>query len=231
MNKIAIVFIFLIALSSCKKENEMRINATITGLKKGTVYLQKITDSTLVSLDSVAINGNDSFSLSTVVTSPELFYIYLDKVDGTDYNDRIQFFGEKGEITFNTHLEKLNDKVIFTGSKSQKVFEKYTESMKAINTKLAQIQVMLLQAQVNSDEELMVEADKQQVKFLRAKYLRAIQFALNNKRSPVAAYIGAREIPEANPKFLDSIYNGLSKKAKETIYGKELEILIAKQAN
>ncbi|MFD0963356.1 DUF4369 domain-containing protein [Pseudofulvibacter geojedonensis] len=229
MNKLAFIFLVIITLSSCKNENEMRINATITGLKKGTVYLQKISDSTLISLDSVIVNGNDSFSLTTEVKSPELFYIYVDKVDGTDYNDRIQFFGEKGEITFNTHLDKLNEKVIFTGSKSQKVFEQYNKAMKAVNTKLAQTQVELLQAQANGDEELMIEADKQQIKLLKSKYLRAIQFALNNKRSPVAAYIGAREIPEANPKFLDSIYNGLSKKAKTTIYGQELKQLLKQQ--
>lgn len=226
MNKIAIALIFFIALSSCKKENEMRINATITGLKKGTVYLQKITDTTLVSLDSVSINGNDSFSLATEVSTPELFYIYVDKVDGTEYNDRIQFFGEKGEITLTTHLDKLNQKVLFTGSKSQKVFEDYHKTIKTLNTKLSQVQIELLQAQMNGDEELMVKADKQQIKLLKSKYLRAIQFALNHKRSPVAAYIGAREISEANPKFLDSIYKGLSKKAKNTIYGKELKALL-----
>jgi hypothetical protein len=38
-----IIFLFIITFSiiSCKKENEMNIEATITGLKKGTVYLQK----------------------------------------------------------------------------------------------------------------------------------------------------------------------------------------------
>ena len=105
--------------------------------------------------------------------------------------------------------------------------KKYNQTIKAVNTKLSQVQIELLQAQMNGDEELMVKADQEQIKLLKSKYLRAIQFALNNKRSPVAAYIGAREIPEANPKFLDSIYNGLSKKAKATIYGEELKQLIS----
>ena len=67
---------------------------------------------------------------------------------------------------------------------------------------------------------------KKITKLMRAKYLRAIQFALNHKKTSVAAFIGAREISEANVIYLDSIYNGLSKKAKNTIYGTELATLI-----
>lgn len=204
----------------------MRIDATITGLKKGTVYLQKIVDSALVDLDSVVIDGQESFSLSTNIDTPELFYIYVDKIDGIEYNDRITFFGEKGDLNLNTHLEKINSEVVITGSKNHRIYTEYQNALKDVNTKLAQANLGFIQAQLKNNEDEIIAYDKKVTALTRAKYLRAIQFALTHKRTSVAAYIGAREIDEANVVYLDSIYNGLSNKAKSTIYGKELEALI-----
>lgn len=226
MKNILYILVIIIACVSCKKENEMHIEATITGLKKGTVYLQKIVDSSLIDLDSIVIDGQDTFSLSTIVDSPELFYIYVDKVDGVEYNDRITFFGEKGDLKLNTHLEKINSDVIITGSKNHRIFTEYQNTVKNINRKLAQANLGFIQAQLKNNEDEIIAYDKKVTALTRAKYLRAIQFALTHKRTSVAAYIGAREIEEANVTYLDSIYNGLSKKAKATIYGKELESII-----
>lgn len=226
MKKILFLLAIITTLVSCKKENEMHIEATITGLKKGTVYLQKITDSALVDLDSVIVDGQDTFSLRTTVDSPELFYIYVNKVDNSDYNDRITFFGEKGELKLNTHLEKINSEVVITGSKNHRIFTEYQNSMKNINEKLGQANLGFIQAQLQNNEEDIIAYDNKVTALTRSKYLRAIQFAITHKRTSVAAYIGAREIEEANVTYLDTIYKGLSKKAKATIYGKELEYLI-----
>jgi hypothetical protein len=226
MKKLLFLFIVIVSIISCKKENEMNLEATITGLKKGTVYLQKIKDSSLINLDSIIVNGQETLSLSTIVETPELFYLYVDKVDGTEYNDRVIFFGEKGEIKLSTHLDKINKKVSIKGSKNHQIYTKYQNSLKNINKQLGQANLEFIKAQLNNDQESIVALDKKVSKLMRSKYLRSIQFALNNKRSSVAAYIGAREISEANVIYLDSIYNGLSKKAKNTIYGKELKLLI-----
>jgi len=231
MKKIVFLLALVVSIISCKKENEMNIEATITGLKKGTVYLQKIKDSSLINLDSIVVDGQDTFSLSTVVEAPELFYIYVDKVDGSEYNDRITFFGEKGELKLNTHLDKINSKVNITGSKNHRIYTEYQNSLKKINTQLGKANLEFIQAQLKNDQDGIVALDKKVSSLMRSKYLRSIQFALNHKRTPVAAYIGAREISEANVKYLDSIYNGLSRKAKNTIYGEELAQVIKERKN
>ncbi len=226
MKKLIYILIISFSIISCKNENEMTVEASIIGLKKGTVYLQKIKDSSLINLDSVVVDGQDKFVLSTIVEAPELFFIYVDKVDGTEYNDRVTFFGEKGLINLNTHLDKINNKVNITGSKSNKVYSEYIKSTKKINEELGKTNLKFIQAQLDNNQENIVSLDEKLNKLMRSKYLRSIQFAINNKRSPVAAYIGSREIPEANVKYLDSIYNGLSKRARKTIYGQELAELI-----
>ena len=227
MKKIFILGLLLISIISCKNENEMLVNTTIKGLKKGTVYLQKIQDSTLITLDSIIVNGSDeAFTLKTITDSPEIFYLYIDKIDGIQYNDRISFFGEKGELNITTHLNKINSNVVVSGSKTNLLFEKYNKMLKHVNTKISQEHVRLIQAQFRNDEDEITSQDKKIAKLMRAKYLRAIQFTKQNKRSVVTAYIGARELPEVQTSYLDVIYNGLSKNAKKSIYGNELKTII-----
>lgn len=227
MKKIFILSVLLISIISCKNENEMLVNTTIKGLKKGTVYLQKVQDSALITLDSILIDGSDeAFTLKAIANTPEIFYIYIDKVDGVKYNDRITFFGEKGELNITTHLNKINSNVAISGSKTNLLFEKYNKTVQHINVKLGQENIKLIQAQLSKDEDLITDLDRKVARLIRAKYLRAIQFTKQNKRSVVTAYIGAREIPEAHTPYLDSIYNGLSKKSKKSVYGLELKMII-----
>ena len=204
----------------------MTLNGTIKGLKKGTVYLQTLKDSSLITLDSVLLNGDDSFSLSTDVSGTELLHLYIDKVDGTVFNDRVIFFAEKGQMSLNTHLNKFNQNIDFTGGKAQDVFEQYKKAMTSIDVKLSQHNFKLIQAQLNDNQDEIESLNADINKLLSSKYLRSIQFALNHKSSVIAAYIGAREIPEANQKYLDTIYNSLSLAHKNSTYGKELKALI-----
>ena len=80
----------------------MIINVNVENFKKGTIYLQKISDSTLINIDSVFVKKNEPIIFKTKIDSPELFYINLDI---SNFDNRIEFFGEKGEIDINTSLE------------------------------------------------------------------------------------------------------------------------------
>ena len=55
MRKITLICLLLIvAACSSKKDGNMIVQGKIKGLKKGTLYLQKMNDSILVSVDSIA---------------------------------------------------------------------------------------------------------------------------------------------------------------------------------
>ena len=88
----------------------MRVSGDIEGLKKGVLYLQKIDDSVLVTIDSIALRGDGIFSFKHAVNSPELFYLYLKKADNNTINDRVPFFGEPGEITINSTWNQFEAK-------------------------------------------------------------------------------------------------------------------------
>jgi len=76
---------------SCKTETaeyNMTVSGKVKGLKKGTLYLQHVPDSLLVTVDSVEIRGDENYSFTTSLESPEIFYLHLDKKDNNTINDR-----------------------------------------------------------------------------------------------------------------------------------------------
>ena len=220
-------FLFVVSCGD-NPEETLIVTGTIKGLKKGTVYLQHITDSTLVSVDSVAINGDGNFTFKTALESPEIFYLYLDKKDNNDVNDRITFFAEPGTITINTDWNTFDTTAKITGSESNKILEQYRETMSGINKRNLEI----MQEASRPDNALnQISIDSLQGisdRNTQRGYAFAINFALNNKDSYVAPYIALKEIPDANKKYLDSIYSVLSPEVSGSKYGKELALLLKK---
>ena len=230
MKRLIFVFVAMLLLSSCgdNPEETLIVKGNIKGLKKGMLYLQHVPDSTLVSVDSVAINGDGNFSFKTKLESPEVFYLYLDKKDNNDINDRITFFAEPGTITINTDWNTFDTTAKISGSESNDKLEEYRKTMSSINKR--NMEIMLNASQ--SDNELnQINIDSLQNisdRNTQRGYAYAINFALNNKNSYVAPYIALKEIPDANKKYLDSIYGVLSPEVASSKYGKELEVFLKK---
>ncbi|WP_405395876.1 DUF4369 domain-containing protein [Maribacter sp. Asnod2-G09] len=230
MKKILFVITALLALSSCgdNPEETMIVNGKIKGLKKGTLYLQHVPDSVLITVDSVAINGDGNFSFKTKLMSPEIFYLYLDKKDNNDINDRITFFAEPGTITINTDWNTFDTTAKITGSDSQEKLKEYKQTMSGINKR--NVEIMMNAAQPDGElSQLSIDSLANiSNRNTQRGYAFAINFALNNKSSFVAPYIALKEIPDANVKYLDSIYQVLSPEVAESKYGKELATLLKK---
>ena len=80
--------LLLIFILACQPEKEkatgdaMIVTGKIEGLRKGTLYLQKIEDTLLVNVDSTLVKGSPNFEFKTLINTPEVFYLYLDKEDG-----------------------------------------------------------------------------------------------------------------------------------------------------
>lgn len=231
MKKLLFVVTALLALGSCgdNPEETMTVNGKIKGLKKGTLYLQHVPDSVLITVDSVAINGDGNFSFKTELMSPEVFYLYLDKKDNNTINDRITFFAEPGIITINTDWNTFDTTAKITGSETQEKLEEYRQTMSAINKR--NIEIMMKAAQPENElSQISIDSlENISNRNTQRGYAFAINFALNNKSSFIAPYIALKEIPDANNKYLDSIYSVLSPEVAESKYGKELATLLKKK--
>ncbi len=227
-----ILFVLLIGISvlSCEKntQNTMTVSGNIKGLKKGTLYLQQFKDSTLAILDSLEIKGDGAFNFSTEVSEPEVFYLYLKKEDNNDINDRITFFGEPGTITINTAWNTFDTDVEISGSKSHEKLLEFHEMASKFNIK----ELGLLQQASNLDTEkdsLVLDSLQRLVnQNTISRYRYALNFGLNNGNSYATPYILMTEASEANPKYLDSIYKGLTPEVAASKYGKEFKVFLDK---
>ena len=79
MKKILALLILSLIFSCGEDGKKLTVEATVKGLKKGTVYLKKVVDTNLVTVDSVTVNGDSNFTLQTDIDEPEVFHLYLDK--------------------------------------------------------------------------------------------------------------------------------------------------------
>uniref|UniRef100_UPI003563102A DUF4369 domain-containing protein n=1 Tax=Lutibacter sp. TaxID=1925666 RepID=UPI003563102A len=224
MKKIIGFIVIVTLLISCNKSKNgnMVVKGTIDGLKKGTVYLQKIKDTVLVSVDSVQLNGELTFLLQDDVESPEIYFLTLDKQVG----ERISFFGEKGEILITSKLSKFSTSAKIKGSVNQGLLDEHNTMAQQFNGKKLDMVVEKFEAQKIKDTALLSKIAKDEKSLIRRKYLYTTNFAVLNAAHEVAPYLALTELYNANIKLLDTINNSLSQKVKTSKYGLELDKFI-----
>ena len=198
----------------------MVVKGQIKGLKKGTLYLQKMKDTLLVSVDSMALLGDDKFMLTDNVESPVIYYLTF---DGNTTDKHIMFFGEEGEITINDKIEEFGFKPEIKGSKNQEVMDEYRKiNQRFIDQRLDFVKKEVEARQAQDEVQLeQVEADYK--KMIRRRYLFSTNFAIANADSEAAPYIALSELYDANIQLLDTINNSLTDKVKKSEYGKRLQ--------
>ena len=213
--------IFLTGMVSCNKsEPNFTLKGSIKGLKKGTIYLQKEGDSTVIDLDSVVVMGEPEFTLTTELEEPEVLYIKLHKKDGLEHY--IPFFANKGIMELSTTLDRFSYDAKISGSEQQKVLEDYLKIASNYNEQNLNLIKDNFEAQKNSDQKTVDSLNLRSERLFKLKYAATINFALNHGDSEVAPYLALYEMPNANLKYLDSIYKNLTPSVKESLYGKRL---------
>lgn len=222
------LIVITVACSSDSKK-EMKLSGNVKGLKKGTLLLQKIDDSILVSIDSVVVDGNSNFSFSEEINSPEMYYLYLRLKDGSLRDDRIPFFAEPGEITIETSLKNFGKDFSISGSENEKALNDYKKLMKRFSDRDLDLIKEELTAQKEGGDSLINAIKKKKAAALSSKYLATVNFALNNKDKEVAPYLLLSEIYDANVKYLDTVYTSLTPNVKDSKYGKLLESFISER--
>ncbi|WP_178987791.1 DUF4369 domain-containing protein [Winogradskyella schleiferi] len=227
LNKALSLIILVMLAVSCGKESDSNftLKGKIKGLKKGVVYLQKDGDSSVVNLDSMVIVGQPEFNLQTNLDEPILLYLKLFKNDGEEHY--IPFFADKGVTEINTTLKHFDFDSEIKGSKQHELLEEYLGIMSQFNNKNLDIIEASFNAQKDKDSTAIDSLNKITDQLIKRKYAYTIQFAMNNKDSEVAPYLALYETRNANPVFIDSIYNNLTPEVKNSFYGKKLEESIA----
>jgi hypothetical protein len=227
MKKLVILLLLIIVVSCEKEVADFTLIGTIDGLKKGTVYLERFEDSTYIAIDSLVIKGDLSFQLTTSLDEPEVLFLRLNKND----NDKaiIPFFAAKGVTKINSTLENFTIDAKIKGSKQQKVLEEYIAMMSKFNDRNLDLLKERFEAFKENDTTASIENENEYNSLVKRKYLYTINFAVNNANSEVAPYLALSEMPNVNPKFLDTIYNALTDSVKVSRYGKQLRVFLEEQ--
>ena len=227
MKKIIVVLVVSILMIACssKKDGNMVVEGTIKGLKKGTLYLQKMNDTAIISIDSVNVLGDGNFRLTDNIESPIMYYLTY---DGNTNDKRILFFGGKGTITINDNMSTFGFSPEITGSPNQLVLDKFLKINNQFKNQRLEFIKKEFDARQSKNTDLIENLEEDYNRMIRRKYLYTTNFALSNSNSEAAAYIALTELYDANIKLLDTINKKLSMDVKNSIYGKRLDKYISK---
>ncbi|MFC4269627.1 DUF4369 domain-containing protein [Polaribacter marinivivus] len=222
MRKIFLLLSLSIILFSCSKEREtnMIVTGQIKGLKKGKLYLQKMKDTLLVTVDSIALIGTESFELKDFVDSPVLYYLTF---DANNAEKSILFFGEEGTITINDNVENFGVFPEINGSKNQVLLDKYKLMSQKFQEQNLELIKLDFEAKKANDKNLIEKVENDYKRLVRRRVLYTANFAITNADSEVAPYLALTELYDATLPLLDTVNAALSDKIKASTYGKRYQ--------
>lgn len=225
MKRILITLITFSLLFSCssEKESQMIVKGTIDGLKKGTVYLQKIQDSLVIDVDSTHLNGVNTFELKTVVESPEIFYLSINNT-----TEKIQFFGEKGSFVINSRLDRFGTAFKVAGGKNQQYMEEHQKMISQFNNRQLELIERNFKASKAKNPLLAEKVQKEYNDLLRRRYLYTTNFAVQHANFEIAPFLALTQLNNANIQLLDTINKSLTEKVKQSKYGLQLNKFVEK---
>lgn len=229
MQKIIIALLALVVISSCsekKSDKNLQITGNIKGLKKGTLYIQRIKDTTLVAIDTIQIDGDSHFTSEMNIDSPEMLYLFLDRGVSNSVDNNLPFFVEPGKINIESSLEFFTADAKITGSKNQELYDEYKKVVSRYVDENLELVKKRFTAFKNKNTTELAKIQAEQDNILKRKYLYTTNFAVNNASHAVAPYVAVAEIYDINLKYLDTIQKSLTPEISKSIYGKQLKQLI-----
>ena len=230
MRNSIIVLLSIVVFASCSEKKSTKnfvLTGNIKGLKKGTLYIQRINDTVLVAIDTIKINGDSHFTSEFDLQSPEMLYLFLDRGVSNSVDNNISFFAEKGNMDIQTSLDFFTADVKITGSKNQVLYDEY----KKVVSRFVDQDLDLIEKRINALKDNKIEEatriEEEQKGILKRKYLYTTNFAVNHGDYEVAPYVALAEIYDINLKYMDTIQKSMTPKVAKSSYGKKLNDFIA----
>jgi hypothetical protein len=219
-----VTFFLLLGCENNINKN-MNVNINIKNFKKGHVYLQKVTDSAIVNIDSIFVKNEEPIIFEYDIDSPELFYVNLDisKLD-----NRIEFFGEKGNITIDTSLEKFNSDFKINGSYNDSIYREYLKIIKQFNNKKLDLIELSFNLSKANQVDSLVKVQKNLETLNKSQYLYNLNYVVSNGDRFISPLIAINEFSQASKVIKDTIRKSMSKEVQESKYGKIFEKLVEK---
>lgn len=223
MKKIAFALLTIITLISCNNEHSdtnLHITGNIKGLKQGKLYIKRIEDTAVVTIDSIIIKGDSRFESYLKLDYPQMLYLILDRGETNSIDDELPFFAEPGEMKIESTIEGFYANAKITGSENQKIYENFKKIKSRYTAQNAELHAKTIEAKGNVKRiDSLIEKSEQ---LLKKRYLVTANFAKNNANHEIGPYIALSEIYDANVIYLDTIRKSMSPEIEKSHYGQML---------
>ena len=200
----------------------LHISGNVKGLKKGTLYIQKVVDTTLVAIDTIQINGDSHFTSNLTIDSPEMYYLFLDRGVSNSLDNNLPFFAEPGNITVETSLDYFLADAKVSGSKNHEKYDEYKQVMARYNDIKLTLLEEKFKAYKNKNTKALDSIQVLENDNTKREYLYTTNFALNHKDFEVAPFVTLSNIANVNLKYMDTIQKSMTPKVAKSLFGKKL---------
>ena len=217
--------LFLLFIIGCVDESQKStINLDVKGLKKGTLVLKKLNDSSFVKLDSFIVNSGDKINFSVLLDQPEMLFIDLKLNEGSDIKT-LNFFAEKSKMDIVTNLENFGYELVVKGSKNDSIYRNYISLNKKFNDQKLDLFKRSFEKSKSNDLDSLKIIEDLVVNINKRQFLHNANFAVRNSEFELSPYIALTDLYESK-KILDTVYKSLSTRIKNSKYAKKLKSII-----
>ena len=217
--------LFLLFIIGCVDESQKStINLDVKGLKKGTLVLKKLSDSSFVKLDSFIVNSGDKINFSLLLDQPEMLFIDLKLNEGSEIKT-LNFFAEKSKIDIVTNLENFGYELVVKGSKNDSIYRNYISLNKKFNDQKLDLFKRSFEKSKSNDLDSLKIIEDLVVNINKRQFLHNANFAVRNSEFELSPYIALTDLYESK-KILDTVYKSLSARIKNSKYAKQLKSII-----
>ena len=233
MKKLVLALFAISAIVACKQEENtdtnVHISGNIKGLSQGKLFLQKLQDSSLITIDSININGNSNFESHINLDSPEVLYLFLDRGQTKSIDNSLPFFAEPGQIKIETTLERFFADAKITGSKNHDLWVKFDSLNSKFRDQNLALMAKRLKNELKPNPSTTDSIENEYQKLLKRKYRYTAHFAVSNANKEIAPYLALSEIANINTAFLDTIQKSMTPEVAKSKYGKMLKEYVKKR--
>lgn len=217
--------LFLLFIIGCVDESQKStINLDVKGLKKGTLVLKKLSDSSFVKLDSFIVNSGDKINFSVLLDQPEMLFIDLKLNEGSDIKT-LNFFAEKSKMDIVTNLENFGYELVVKGSKNDSIYRNYISLNKKFNDQKLDLFKRSFEKSKSNDLDSLKIIEDLVININKRQFLHNANFAVRNSEFELSPYIALTDLYESK-KILDTVYKSLSARIKNSKYAKQLKSII-----
>lgn len=217
--------LFLLFIIGCVDNSQKStINLDVKGLKKGTLVLKKLSDSSFVKLDSFIVNSGDKINFSVLLDQPEMLFIDLKLNEGSDIKT-LNFFAEKSKMDIVTNLENFGYELVVKGSKNDSIYRNYISLNKKFNDQKLDLFKRSFEKSKSNDLDSLKIIEDLVVNINKRQFLHNANFAVRNSEFELSPYIALTDLYESK-KILDTVYKSLSARIKNSKYAKQLKSII-----